>query len=190
AMVQELCQQLSARLRDKRRIFSCQVLCDPLPNAMALPGGFLFVSHSLADLCERDPQQLAFVIGHEMAHVVRGHAWDRMINEAALRMASTVTARVGPVGNWLRQQGFALLRSAYDQDCESEADELGLRLAVAAGFDPAGAVALLQRVQRLEPKVTELGQYFASHPPASHRIARLARLHRQLEAARAGSPGQ
>lgn len=176
----ELCQRLSACVRDQRRVFHCEVICGDSPNAMALPGGFVFVSHSLVDLCERRPEELAFVIGHEMGHIIRRHAWDRMVNEAMLRAASVVTARVGVLGGWLRKSGLGLLQNAHARGCELEADELGLRLAIAARFAPGGAVALLRRITRLGTDPGILGPYFASHPPASERIARLEPMTRQL----------
>lgn len=184
SLLNDLCGRLAGCVRDKRRAFRCEAIHDDSPNAMALPGGFIFVSHSLVDLCERRPEELAFVIGHEMAHVIREHAWNRMLNQAISRAVSVIAARAGPLGEWLRQKGIGLLQSAHSQDNEQEADELGLHLMAAAGFAPGGAVALLQRIERLGPKCAEFGQYFASHPPAGERIARLAPLCRQLASGR------
>jgi len=169
----ELCQRLTACVRDKRRAFHCEVFRGDSPNAVALPGGFIFLSHSLVDLCERRPDELAFVVGHEMAHVIRRHAWDRMVNQAMLRVASVVTARAGMLSGWLRKGGLELLQNAHARNGELEADELGLRLAIAAHFAPDGAIALLRRIERMGTNPDVLGQYFASHPPASERIARL-----------------
>jgi len=183
--VEESCRQLSACVRSKGRSFRCEVIRDGVPNAIALPGGFLFLSDSLVELCDRQPDELAFVIGHEMGHVIRGHAWDRMLNEAALRVASTVTARAGALGAWVRQHGIELLRSAHSQDAENVADELGVRLAAAAGYRAEGAIALLQRIERFSQQAVQVGHYFASHPPASERIARLQPLVRQLSENRA-----
>jgi len=168
-----LCQRLTKSVDDSRRSFHCEVIEGDHPNAMALPGGFIFLSQSLLDLCERKPDELAFVIGHEMAHVIRRHAWDRMLNQAMLRAASIATARAGVLGGWLRKNGLGLLRNAHERDCEQEADKLGLRLAIAARFAPGGAIAVLRRIERLGNDPGVLGQYFASHPPASERIARL-----------------
>ncbi len=182
-LVAQLCDQLIARLRDKRRRFRCHLFRDVSPNAMALPGGFLFLSDSMLELCGNRPEELAFFIGHEMAHVVRGHAWDRMLNEAVLRAASLATARVGQLGGWLRQQGLALLRSAHSREQEFEADELALRLAAAAGFAPEGCIAALQRIQGVSSSTAALGPYLASHPSAPERIARLRAVLRQLGAA-------
>ncbi|MBI5685922.1 MAG: M48 family metallopeptidase [Verrucomicrobia bacterium] len=188
ALLNDLCRRLAACVRDKRRVFRCEAIRDDSPNAMALPGGFVFVSHSLVDLCERRPEELAFVIGHEMAHIIREHAWNRMMKEVASsvlsRAVSVLAARAGPLAGWLREKGMALLQSAHSQDHEQEADELGLHLVAAAGLAPGGAIALLQRIERLDPKRMELGRYFASHPPAAERIARLMPLCRRLTSGR------
>ncbi len=176
----EVCRRLGACVRDKRRTFHCDLFVDRFPNAMALPGGFIFLSDSLASLCERAPDELAFVLGHEMAHVIRGHAWDRMLNEAVLKAASVATARVGQLGAWLHPQGLALLRSAHSREQEFEADELGLRLSAAAGYAPEGALNTLQRIERFGPNPVGLGHYLSSHPPASERIAGLQRVRRTL----------
>jgi len=175
-LVNDLGRRLSACVRDKRRTFHCEVIQGDSPNAMALPGGFIFVSYSLVNLCERRADELAFVVGHEMAHVIRGHAWDRMVNQALLRAASVVTARAGVLAGWLRKGGFELLQKAHARDSELEADELGFRLAVAARFAPDGAVALLRRIERLGTDPGILGQYFATHPSAAERIAQLKSL--------------
>ncbi len=181
ALVSDLCQRLSLGLRDKRRPLQCEVLQDPLPMAMALPGGFLFISDSLIEWCERSQDELAFAIGHEIGHVIRGHAWDRMVNETALNAISALTARAsGALGSWFRQQGTALLRSAYEQENEFEADEFGFRLALAARFGPTGATGLLRRLQTSTSTPGTMGSYFGSHPSASERLARIARLSRQL----------
>ncbi len=177
----EVCRRLGACVRDKRRAFHCDLFLDRFPNAMALPGGFIFVSDSLAALCERSPDELAFVIGHEMAHVIRGHAWDRMLNETVLKAASVAAARVGQLGAWLHHQGLALLRSAHSREQEGEADELGLRLAAAAGFAPEGAINMLRRIQQFGSNAPGLGQYLCSHPAASERIAGLQPVFRGLK---------
>ena len=181
-LANEVCQRLTACVRENRRHFQCEVIQDNSPHALALPGGLVFVSNSLCDFCERHPDELAFVIGHEMAHVIRGHVWERMLNETTLRVVSAISARAGGLGVWFRQKGIGLLRSAYTSESELEADELGWRLAAAAGFAPSGSVAFLQRIGRLRRTPAELGQYFGSHPPAAERLGRLALLVRQVSA--------
>lgn len=175
SLVRGLCGELSRVTGEPRRAFRVEVISSESPNAMALPGGFLFVSLELVDLCERRPDELAFVMGHEMAHVLLGHAWDRVLNQGLLRAASLVAGRVGLVGAWVRQHGLQSLQSAHSRQGEFEADQRGCEMAVAAGFDPAGALALLRRLEARSQPPGVLGRYFASHPPAEERAERLER---------------
>lgn len=188
-LLKDLCHRLEQRLRAPHHQFHCDLIRAGAPNAMALPGGFIFLSKSLVDLCERQPNELAFVIGHEMAHVVRGHAWDRMIQQTGVQAVAVVTSRTSALGAWLRQQGLQLLLSAHSRDGELEADELGVRLAAAAGYDTAGALSLLRRLEHYGPDAAPLGEYFASHPPPVERIARLTPLCRKLSPGSGQFPG-
>ena len=174
-LVSEIGRRLSACLRNKRVTFKVEVVRTEGPAAMALPGGFIFVGVPLLDLCERQPPELAFVIGHEMAHVVRGHALQRLVSRASGDVLASMLSR-GPLNPWVRQAGLALLQRAHSQDSELEADELGARLAQAAGYDPIGALQFLRRVQGLRSTPQGVGDYFASHPTETERIAQLKAL--------------
>lgn len=180
-LVEELCGRLAPGA-DPQRVFHCEVLQDESPNAMALPGGFVFITNALVNFCERRPDELAFVIGHEMAHIILRHAWDRMLNDTMQRVATTVGGRAGLLGVWLRKSGLGLLRTAHSRDRELEADARGMELVVDAGFAPAGAIGLLQRQADLDGLPAGSSEYFASHPPAAERIARLETLLRQRPA--------
>ena len=175
SLVRGLCSELSRVAGEPRRAFRVEVITSESPNAMALPGGFLFVSLELVDLCERRPDELAFVVGHEMAHVLLGHAWDRVLNQGLLKAASLVAGRAGLLGAWVRQHGLQSLQSAHSRQGEFEADQRGCELAVAAGYDAAGALALLRRLEARSHPPGVLGRYLASHPPAEDRAERLER---------------
>lgn len=172
----EISDALAAQVKEKRRTFLCEVFMDPFPNAIALPGGRLFLSDSMLSLCDRERDELAFVLGHEIAHIVLGHTWDRMFNETVLRAAALATSRVGQLGAWLHQRGFALLRNAHAREQELAADDLGWRLAAAAGFPRNAAQKCLQRMAVLETDKGALGEYLGSHPAAQERINRLRAL--------------
>ncbi len=171
-LVQELVQRLAAGVGGRRRGWRAEVVRGGEANAVALPGGFLFVSEGLMELSLRRREELAFVLGHEMAHVFLGHAWDRMINQSALDMASVLVSRA-PFGGWLRGQGMRLLRSAHARDSEFEADREGMVLVRRAGYDSRGGLALLRRFERGGVKGGVVGEYFSSHPPVAERCARL-----------------
>jgi len=170
----EICDQLRARLRSPGRVFQVQVVNRGGVAAFSLPGGHIFLDIALLELCGRDRDELAFAIGHEMAHVIRRHALDRWVAGAGMKVMATLISR-GALAAWWRENGSRLLRNAYDHQQEYEADAFGLRLARAAGFDPAGAVRLLGRLQGLRQSPGLLGEHYASHPPETARLARLQR---------------
>ncbi|MCX8107488.1 MAG: M48 family metalloprotease, partial [Verrucomicrobiae bacterium] len=146
------------------------------PWAVALPGGYVFLSTSVLDLCNRYQDEVAFVLGHEMAHVIRGHASDRFLQESVLKI---LTARLGespPLGELVKQTALRLLTNSYSQECEFEADELGSRLAYAAGHHPLASTRLLDRLQQMHSQQTPIGQYFSSHPALADRIRKLQQL--------------
>ncbi len=168
-------ERLAAVVRNKHHRFAVGLLGDEQPTAYALPGGFIFVTQSLTRLCERNEDELAFVIAHEMAHVIRRHAIHRVLRQAAVAAVSMAAPGRGTVGPWLRKVGVEWLERAYSQEQEFEADELGAMMTRAAGFDATGAVHLFERLKALNPDsdATGVGTYLSTHPPVTERIARL-----------------
>ena len=174
--LRDICRQLQQPIKPEKNFqYHCELMQSEHPSAIALPGGYLFVSKSLIEFCERDPDEMAFVIAHETLHVLRRHTWDRMIQQSALRAASLVTRRAGVLAGWLQSQGLPMLRSAHSKEFEFEADRGGLSLLRAAGFDPNGATRFLKRIEQLGTDPEILGEYLASHPPAGERISMLAK---------------
>lgn len=172
-LVRALGTALAARLKNQRLRFQIDVVQLPEPSALALPGGYIFVSTRLLDLCHRYADEIAFVLGHEMAHVIRGHATDRFLEESVMKAVVNRLGRATPLGGLVKDATLQLMSSTYSQDCEFEADEFGSRLAEAAGHHPLAALRLLDRLQRLHTDRTPLGQYFSSHPTPAERRARL-----------------
>ena len=173
-LVADIGARLARCVTNRLRTFQAEVVLAEAPNAFALPGGFVFVTRPLVDLCEGAPDEIAFVLGHEMAHVIRGHAIDRVLASSATVLAARAVPGPGAAAAWLRHVGVRYLEGAYSRGRELDADELGVRLADAAGYGRAGAQRLLQRLAGLHEAAGDgalgLGPYFASHPPAAERI--------------------
>ncbi|MHC4758240.1 MAG: M48 family metalloprotease, partial [Planctomycetota bacterium] len=137
-MVQKLGSRLGRWVAGKERKFSFAVYKANEPNAFALPGGFVFISNSLCELCEWDVDELSFVLAHEMAHVIRGHAIERLVSNSAITLAAGALPTRNALSGWLVKVGVKFFERAYSRERELQADELGARLAVAAGFNEQG----------------------------------------------------
>ncbi len=180
-LLAEVGGQLAGRLTNRQREFSFRAILSPEINAFALPGGFVFVTRALLDLCGGDRNEVACILAHEMAHVVRGHAMNRIMNSTVV----TIASRTGVAANVMRHRivelGLRLLHNAYSQDQELEADAFGVRLARSAGFDPRAAAGVFRKLKEKGDALgdSELAGYFSSHPPFDLRIAELNRLLRR-----------
>lgn len=180
-MLNRIGRRLTGCVANKSRRFNFEPVHGDEPNAFALPGGFVFVTRSLIELCRHNQDEVAFILGHEMAHVIRGHAMNRIVSNSAIAAASRAAPIRGVLSGWLRKVGVQFLESAYSQDMEFEADELGMRLADAAGYDPRACVQLFSRLAK--PDTTagrfDLSVYFSSHPPFNERINNISDLLRR-----------
>jgi len=176
-LLSEITERLTGRLKNKQRRWRVLATTTDEPGAFALPGGFLYVTRSLLELCRFDPDEIACIVGHEMGHVVRGHAMERMTGQLLTSAASRM-ARIpaSPLAQWGLAAGINLIQSAYSRDQELDADAFGARLAGAAGYDPRGAVRAFERLQSVvRGSDVPLAEYFASHPPIAERIEHLER---------------
>ena len=177
-LLNEVGSHLVVRVTNKLRTFNFEVIKGSEPNAFALPGGFIFVTRSLLELCDWNQDEIAFILAHEMGHVIRGHAIDRIITNSAIAVGAKNTPIRGLLNSWLGKVGVKFLESAYSQDMELEADKLGTRLVTAAGYDPHAPVQLLSRLKELKQpdKQSSFGNYFSSHPTFDIRIHNIDRL--------------
>jgi predicted Zn-dependent protease len=156
------------------RTFTCACIDSETPQAFCLPGGFIFLSNSMMELCDRDPDIIAFICAHEMAHVTEGHVMERMLTHSVITAATRGAVRHA-AGGILQKLGINFLQSAYSQENEYRADELALRLTAAAGFDPKASLKLFDKLIQFEHKPL-LGKYFSTHPPCQNRLSRLSHL--------------
>ncbi|HXV37143.1 MAG TPA: M48 family metalloprotease [Myxococcota bacterium] len=157
--VAEVGARLARHAPSRRFDYTFQVVDQDLPNAFALPGGYIFVSRGLLALANTE-DELANVLGHEIVHVYARHAAARQ------QVASSLPAKL----DWL--QGAYLAR--YGRDQESEADRLGQDLAATAGYDPNGLVVFLRELghtERLRLGASRLPGFWDTHPSTNTRVA-------------------
>jgi predicted Zn-dependent protease len=159
---------LADAVKDPRRKFRFTVVASNLANAFALPGGFVFITGSLLDLCAHDRNQIAFFLGHEIGHILRGHARDHLTANVFL---NAVMSRLPAAGQMLRQ----VIGKGYSQTLELEADQEAVRLAASAGFNARASIDALKLLAQVSPDASGLAEYLSSHPPISERVRELGK---------------
>lgn len=148
-------------------------------NAFALPGGKIGVYTGLLSVAETQ-DQLAAVVGHEIAHVLARHGGERVSQQLALGVGlEAVSAAMGNAQSRAVVMGALGLGSQvgillpYSRKHESEADELGQILMAKAGFDPRASVTLWKRMA--EAGGDQPPEFMSTHPAHETRIKRLSR---------------
>lgn len=165
-LVKSIGSRLAEAVNDPRLRFDFAVV-EPAPaNAFALPGGFIFITASLLDLCRRNCDEIAFFLGHEMGHALHGHARDRMTADTFL---NAVMSRMPAAGKMIAD----IIRKGYSQGQELEADHRAVQLAAAAGFDARASLSALKRLSQLDPDPSGISEYLSTHPAISERVRRL-----------------
>jgi len=171
-----LTDQLCLTLVNQERKFQIRCLAGSEANAFAMPGGFLFVSRALLDLCAFDRDEAAFVLAHEMAHVVKSHSLNRLLASRTVQLLSRgapVQAALHPLVGQLIQQ---LVTQGYSRRQEFEADAVALKITHVAGFDPGASLRLFARLQKQAKEPGFLAGYFSSHPSFLDRTEAIRRM--------------
>ncbi|MES2830513.1 MAG: M48 family metallopeptidase [Pseudomonadota bacterium] len=140
-------------------------------NAWCMPGGKIAVYTGLIDKLRVTDDELAAVIGHEIAHALREHARERASQQAVaglgIQVISTV-AGVGALGTKGMEYAYmGLLGLPNSRNHEVEADRLGVELAARAGYDPRAAVTLWQKMGQAGGG--ELPKFLSTHPSSADR---------------------
>ena len=168
-------QWLASRVKEKKVPFAVRVTAENEPNALALPGGPIFVSWPLLELCQWQRDQLAFVVGHEMGHIVLRHTLDRIVKDAALSLLLRQWSSRHGASAWLSQTGQTLLSRAFSRADEMEADVFAEALVRTAGGDPLAGESLLENLAggTSDQSVGIAWAYLATHPSLTDRVANL-----------------
>ena len=149
-------------------------------NAYCMPGGKIMVFSGLADKLNATDDELAAVIGHEIAHALREHGRERMsqayVQQFGLQaLASLVGGTAGSMaaqGASMGTQLFFSLPNGREQ--EREADRMGLELAARAGYNPDAAVTLWQKMSAANSGAPP--EFLSTHPSSANRIRDLQAL--------------
>ncbi len=151
-------------------------------NAFCLPGGKVFVYSGLFKAV-RNEDQLATVIGHEVAHAIARHGAERMSMIQLGRMGKQIAAKTLGGGKYagVIDQAYGLGETfgvvlPYSRKFEYEADEIGLYLMTKAGYNPREALRFWENMRRLSRGKRKPPEFFSTHPADVHRIQRLKKL--------------
>jgi predicted Zn-dependent protease len=152
---------------------------DDQVNAFAMPGGKVAVYTGIFKVAKTE-DDLAVVIGHEVAHVAAGHGNER-VTQQLLAAGGALALQFGT--NDLDSQTRQMLMAAYGAGStlgfllpysryhESEADEIGLIYAAKAGYDPRAAIGFWQRMEAL--KSGSPPEFLSTHPSGATRVKKL-----------------
>jgi len=161
------------------------VLDDPVVNAFALPGGYIYVTRGICAHLNSDAQ-LAGVLGHEIGHVTARHSAQRITYQQlaglGLGIASIASETFAKYGE-LAQTGLQLMFLKYGRDDENQADALGIRYATVAGYDPREVPATYETLARVgERSGRSLPGFLSTHPDPGDRQVRTTRLAQEAAA--------
>ena len=157
------------------------LISSPQINAFCMPGGKIAFYTGILDKLKLSDDEVAMVMGHEVAHALREHARERMgktaVTHGAARIGGALLAGVFGIDpnltDMLARGGANLLTLEFSREDESEADLVGMELAARAGFDPRAGVTLWQKMSAANKGAPP--QWLSTHPSGSSRIAEIER---------------
>ena len=140
-------------------------------NAFCMPGGKIAFYTGILDQLKLNDDEVAMVMGHEIAHALREHARERMGKSTATNIGASLLTQLlglGQIGQTVTNYGAQLLTLQFSRDNESEADLVGMELAARAGYDPRAGVTLWQKMSAANKGAPP--QWLSTHPSGSTRI--------------------
>ncbi len=151
------------------------LITSPEVNAWCMPGGKIAVYTGLIDKLNLTDDELAAVMGHEIAHALREHARERASEQAVAGTLISLGSAILGAGE-LGQQGMqyaymGLLGLPNSRLHETEADRIGVELAARAGYDPRAAIALWQKMAQAGG--SEPMPFMSTHPSRESRMTDL-----------------
>jgi predicted Zn-dependent protease len=159
---------------DAKVPFTIKVIDSAEVNAMALPGGFMYVNSGLI-LTADDEAEMAGVIAHEISHVAAHHA---VREQTRMNYAQLGTIPLIFIGGWTgygiyeaAQIGIPVAFLQFSRGFESQADFLGVQYMYRAGYDPQAFVTIFEKLENLEKTKPHLiSKAFSTHPQTPDRI--------------------
>ena len=182
---------LSCNERAREWRWEVQLVRSNALNAFCMPGGKIAFFSGILSRLKLSDDEVAVIMGHEIAHALLEHARERMAKSAGtslgLRLLSALFG-LGNLGDLAAQYGSQLLSLKFSRDDEGEADALGLLLAARAGYDPRAGVSLWQKMAAASAGKAPPA-WLSTHPAGPERIKEIEqRLPRTLPEFRRAAP--
>ena len=160
---------------DAKVPFTVKVIDSDEINAMALPGGFMYVNSGLI-LAADDEAEVAGVIAHEVGHVAAHHVAREMTRSNYAQIAMIPLIFIGGYTGYgiyeAASIGVPLTFLKFQRGFEAQADYLGLQYMYKAGYDPEAFVGFFEKYNALiKQKPSLISKAFETHPPTPDRIA-------------------
>lgn len=143
-------------------------------NAFCMPGGKIIVFTGLINSLHLSVDELAVVIGHEVAHAVLEHTLDQVRKDALANTLSGLASSLfgmGNLGDAIWGGGAKLASLKFSRDDEYEADAFGLEIAARSGYDPRSSLTLFNKLHTVRIGVME--NWLSTHPAKEKRIAKM-----------------
>ncbi len=140
-------------------------------NAFCMPGGKIAFFHGILSKLQLNDDEVAAIMGHEIAHALREHARERMGKTMLTRLGAGVIGALlgaGSLGDAAVSVGGQLLTLTFSRSDETEADLVGMELAARAGYDPAAGVTLWQKMMAASKGAPP--KWLSTHPSGKDRI--------------------
>ena len=141
-------------------------------NAFCMPGGKIVFYSGLIEKMHLSDDEIAVIMGHEIAHALREHSREQVSQAMAAQAAIGVGAALlglGQVSADVANTGYnALIATKFSRTDENEADRVGLELAARAGYDPRAGVTLWQKMSNASGG-GHTPEFLSSHPADTSR---------------------
>jgi predicted Zn-dependent protease len=141
-------------------------------NAFALPAGYIFVNRGLIE--KTSPDELAFVLGHEIGHVSARHSVKRLQSTLGINLLLSIALRNPNYADIQQAVSvvYEIVSLGYSRQDEYLADYLGVKYSSKAGYDPKAAFSLFEKMAK-DKKENQRLVFLMSHPPLEKRIEKI-----------------
>lgn len=158
-------------------------ITDNTINAYVMPGGKIVFYTGIIEKLNLTDDEIAAIMGHEMAHAIREHSREKMSRKMATNGTLGIAGAALGLGGWQAQvvglAGEIGLNLPHSRTQEAEADKIGLELMARAGYNPGAAATLWQKMDA--SKETKMPQFLSTHPSSANRIKELQALAPQVQ---------